>query len=499
MGVFPEDTEICVSDIIRLWVAEGFLKAIEGKSLEEAAEEYFKELIERNLILAENCNSYGKVKVCKIHDLLRDLCLREAKKQRFLCVMRQQNLDTPQDTSTQRRIFVRKSTADDEYPLQILNAVESASLARSLIWEFQEPLPSLSFRLLRVCSAIEKNYCLCNDPCSCEATLEDLFRQASTVCYAYVGCRETGSLETAFQQVNLRYISVKLELKPSSGFPSSLSFLWNLQTLIVDSDADNIIKAPPEIWTMSQLRHVKFLSLGLPDPPMSGQDDVVLENLQTVSDIYDFKFGEEVVKRIPNIKKLKVSYRELGEGSRCCLNNLGRLLKLASFRCALYSEPKHLLHDITFPLSLEKIDLFGTNLLWEDMMAKIGLLPLLQVLKLKRKSIIGPEWETVEGQFCRPTFLLIEGVDLECWTTEYTHFPRLKHLHLRHLPLLEEIASSIGDISTLELLQLEYCRGSAEDSAKRIQEEQEDLCNVDLKVEVVKPEDYVEEDEDEIW
>lgn len=269
---------------------------------------------------------------------------------------------------------------------------------------------------------------------------------------------------------------MRLELKPSSGFPSSLSFLWNLQTLIVDSDADNIIKAPPESWTMSQLRHVKFLSLGLPDPPISGQDDVVLENLQTLSDIYDFKFGEEVVKRIPNIKKLKVSYRELGEGSRCCINNLGRLLKLESFRCSLYSNPNHLLHNITFPLSLEKIFLFGTNLLWEDMTAKIGLLPLLQVLKLKQKSIIGPEWETVEGQFCRLTFLLIEKVDLECWTTENTHFPRLKHLHLRHLPLLEEIPSSIGDISTLQLLRLEYCRGSAEDSAKSIQEEQENLA-----------------------
>ncbi|KAI3463882.1 hypothetical protein Pfo_020545 [Paulownia fortunei] len=37
MGAFPEDYEIRASKLIRLWVAEGFLKPISDKSLEEAA------------------------------------------------------------------------------------------------------------------------------------------------------------------------------------------------------------------------------------------------------------------------------------------------------------------------------------------------------------------------------------------------------------------------------------------------------------------------------
>lgn len=77
MGIF-QDSEIRVSELIKLWVAEGFLKPIDGKSLEVVAEEYLMELIDRNLIIVHELDSNGETKSCKIHDLMRDLCLRES-------------------------------------------------------------------------------------------------------------------------------------------------------------------------------------------------------------------------------------------------------------------------------------------------------------------------------------------------------------------------------------------------------------------------------------
>ncbi|KAK4402463.1 putative late blight resistance proteinR1C-3 [Sesamum angolense] len=50
MGVFPEDDEIFVSQLIKLWIAEGFVKPLLPKSFEEVAEDYLKDLIGRNLI-----------------------------------------------------------------------------------------------------------------------------------------------------------------------------------------------------------------------------------------------------------------------------------------------------------------------------------------------------------------------------------------------------------------------------------------------------------------
>ncbi|XP_022865474.1 putative disease resistance RPP13-like protein 3, partial [Olea europaea var. sylvestris] len=54
MGVFPEDYVIRVSHLIRLWVAEGFLRPNTHKSLEEVAKEYLEELIDRNLIMVRD-------------------------------------------------------------------------------------------------------------------------------------------------------------------------------------------------------------------------------------------------------------------------------------------------------------------------------------------------------------------------------------------------------------------------------------------------------------
>ncbi|KAL8466261.1 hypothetical protein ACS0TY_035393 [Phlomoides rotata] len=96
-----------------------------------------------------------------------------------------------------------------------------------------------------------------------------------------------------------------------------------------------------------------------------------------------------------------------------------------------------------------------------------------------------PDWVTVEGQFCSLKFLLIDFCDnLVRWTTDDTHFPRLEHLRLKRLDKLTEIPLSIGDIPTLQSIELERCSYSAIMSAKRILKEQEELGNEGLRVEI---------------
>ncbi|KAL8458543.1 hypothetical protein ACS0TY_036171 [Phlomoides rotata] len=51
-GLFSEDSDIRVSELVSLWAAEGFLMTSRGKSSEEIADEYLKELISRNLVSA---------------------------------------------------------------------------------------------------------------------------------------------------------------------------------------------------------------------------------------------------------------------------------------------------------------------------------------------------------------------------------------------------------------------------------------------------------------
>ncbi|XP_057757340.1 putative late blight resistance protein homolog R1B-12 [Arachis stenosperma] len=80
LGVFPEDEEIPVRDLILLWISEDFIKPIQtGRRLiepEDIGEKYLKELVDRNLVQVVKRKSDGKgVKTCQIHDLIRELCI----------------------------------------------------------------------------------------------------------------------------------------------------------------------------------------------------------------------------------------------------------------------------------------------------------------------------------------------------------------------------------------------------------------------------------------
>ncbi|GFQ02753.1 putative late blight resistance protein homolog r1b-12 [Phtheirospermum japonicum] len=445
MGVYPEDYVISVPELMRLWVAEGFLKPISGKCLEVVAQEYLNDLLGRNLVLANETGYSGETIKCKVHDLLVDVCVREAQKHNFLCVATQHNFENPQDLNTQRRIVVHEGT-NPEVILACLS--HHGTLVRSLTSNFSYNFPaSFNPRLLRVWNMFDVS-------------------EPYGVCYtSIVNCRYIFRLPPPIYRI------------PRPSLPSICS-LWNLQTLhFMGAEV-----ATSEIWKMSQLRHVFFNVLNLLDPPPSG---FVLGNLQMLSRVKNFKFSEEVVKRIPNIKELRVYYERIVDWSSCCLNNLVQLINLEFlyFTCSFVFEPipSELLN---FPRSLKHLTLSNTNIELGDLGAKIGSLPHLQVLKLYGDAFVGSEWETVEGQFRSLKYLEIcRCFDLKYWRTEsWTHFPCLEHLCLRVLDNLEEIPSEIGE--TLKSIEMDNCRESAIISASEILKEQEDLGNQGLHVKV---------------
>nr|XP_027093542.1 putative late blight resistance protein homolog R1A-10 [Coffea arabica] len=79
LGVFPENLEIQVWKVLQLWIAEGFIPQHETASLERMAEQYFGELVDRNLLIVGKRTLSGKIKTCRIHDTLRDFCKKTAK------------------------------------------------------------------------------------------------------------------------------------------------------------------------------------------------------------------------------------------------------------------------------------------------------------------------------------------------------------------------------------------------------------------------------------
>ncbi|XP_057756610.1 disease resistance protein RPP13-like [Arachis stenosperma] len=77
-GIYPEDYAIPVKRLKQLWIAEGLIQApktgiLDAPELEDIAEEYLNELVDRSLVLVAKRRSDGGVKSCRIHDLLLDL------------------------------------------------------------------------------------------------------------------------------------------------------------------------------------------------------------------------------------------------------------------------------------------------------------------------------------------------------------------------------------------------------------------------------------------
>nr|XP_051180363.1 putative disease resistance protein RGA3 isoform X1 [Lolium perenne]XP_051180364.1 putative disease resistance protein RGA3 isoform X1 [Lolium perenne]XP_051180365.1 putative disease resistance protein RGA3 isoform X1 [Lolium perenne]XP_051180367.1 putative disease resistance protein RGA3 isoform X1 [Lolium perenne] len=71
LALYPEDHYILRDDLIRFWVAEGFIEEQQGQLLEDIAEEYYYELIYRNILQPDPvCVDHSWV---KMHDLLRQL------------------------------------------------------------------------------------------------------------------------------------------------------------------------------------------------------------------------------------------------------------------------------------------------------------------------------------------------------------------------------------------------------------------------------------------
>ncbi|KAI3459067.1 hypothetical protein Pfo_015730 [Paulownia fortunei] len=284
------------------------------------------------------------------------------------------------------------------------------------------------------------------------------------------------SLGPEFEVFHLRYLAFHFVKE----IPAAISNLQNLQTLIIRPMQD-VVRLPLEIWKMPQLRHLVSIFGRLPDPEGA---TFALENLQTFLVATNFVCNERIVKMIPNLKKLGIFYfsRENDQDydHDYHLENLVNLHQLEKLKMWIDPNFEGELNP-AFPMALKKLTLNGWGLPWKDMTI-VGSLPNLQVLKLRDLTCQGDKWETNEGEFPQLNFLLIEKSNLQHWITESSHFPSLKFLVLHRCRRLNEIPDGIGEIPTLELIEVKGGNESLMDSAKRIQEEQQSYGNDALLV-----------------
>ncbi|XP_049370800.1 putative late blight resistance protein homolog R1B-16 [Solanum verrucosum] len=452
VGGFPEDMEIDVSKLIRLWIAEQFVKARNNKRLEVVAEEYLQELIDRSLILTGRQRANGRTKSCKIHDLLRQLCLSEAHTENVM------NGNVLEAIDDQRRVILLSEVAEKhDYRMQ-----HSSGIIRTFI-SMQVDFP------IRMCSIVSQFKLL--------KVLDVL-----PVLYDF-SC-------VIPELVHLRYVAASIEKAVS------LDKLRNLQTIILQSLERKKLEQPVDIWRMSELRHLDIGSPLYICNPVEAENDSIgeqplclLNNLQTLY-LRNSPFIVEIIRRTPNLKKLKIlDSSEHPEwpailDSLILLEELETLfIKLATFDLNKFSGNSLPCKIKKLSPNIKKLILSYTYIPWE-VVNLLSNLPNLEVLK-GYLAFTGTDWRLNEDAvFRKLKCLRIYLVGLERWEACCDNFPMLEQLLLDGLNELEEIPEGIGDIMTLKLITINSCSSGVENSAKRIQEEQESLGNYELQLQI---------------
>ncbi|XP_031102327.1 putative late blight resistance protein homolog R1B-14 [Ipomoea triloba] len=432
LGGFPESTEIHVKKLIKLWIAEGFLKSEMNKSSEEIAEDYLCDLINRKLVQVHKRSLDGKIKSCMLHESLHQFCFQKA-----------YGDDEENISKGECNYFLggRRwvSIQDSFWPITPNHLINSSFKIRSLLY-FGENL------YLAKCWLIFSHLKLLR--------VLDL----SLLKYWH------GMPSEIVDLVHLRYLAL-------TTIGSLCDFQWfklqRLQTLILSSWAKECqLQLPCNVLDLPWLRHVRYdkgCSSHLPN--------MVQKNLQTLS---WFKVTGEDSRttnftKVPNLKELGI-YLE-GEVLSNALDSLAQLCRLEKLKIKMGRVERFNLPN-SFPSNLKQLTLNNTYLSWEDMDI-IGKLPNLDLLKLKDFAFRGPEWTPKDGEFLQLRIFLIERSDLEHWNANANHFPELERLILRYCSDLEKLPNDFKEIRTLRLIELGNCCSYLVTSAKEIQRQAE--------------------------
>ncbi|XP_027075859.1 putative late blight resistance protein homolog R1A-3 [Coffea arabica] len=449
-GAYKEDENVPVRWLLWLWISEGFVRKIEGKSLEDAADDYLKDLVDRSLVMVSEQRTMGGAKTCQLHDLVHEFCVKKAKEENFLHVLHGRN---------DRFILTGPSN-----PLRVCDQNAGNLMIRELMLEFP------NVRSLLLFNKDDLGF-----------WLPELLRVLDLGELEFVAYFPMEVLLLA----HLRYLA--LRVSEVNFIPAAIANLSRLQTFLLRGNTSDCL-LPKTIWNIKTLRHLWTTN------PVVGFIFPV-ENLEVSSglnrlDSLSLAIGpssqslQKILTKLPNIRRLRCTVaasRQKHTGAEIPLFDC--LRQLESLALHLFDVNIFNSYGFKLPLNLKKLTLTYEHL-WSEI-STIGKLPNLEVLKLLScyYSSPGEEWEMKEEEFPKLRVLKLRGfLNFRKWTASSDNFPRLEKLVVQWCPKLEEVPSCLGECPTLEMIEVKRCRESVASSVKQIQQEQRDMGNEALKI-----------------
>ncbi|KAL4185857.1 hypothetical protein AMTRI_Chr10g7910 [Amborella trichopoda] len=246
-SLFPEDYLIQRKRLINLWIAEGFVESRPGKVIEDVADKYLEELLDRSMLLVGEVGNDGDVYSCQVHDLLREFSIPIAKEEISGESYGGKRNFEPSETT--RRLFTVAGNVTQILKNRHMSRVCSLLVFPDNNWNvsFGEPLIH-NFKRLRVLYA------------------DGIYKQDVPI--------------TLRDAVHLRYAGIHKGYIFQQ-FPNTIQNLVNLQTLDMWRREPMQLMLPETISNLQDLRHIntRFSGEIILVKPKSIRN---LENLQTL-------------------------------------------------------------------------------------------------------------------------------------------------------------------------------------------------------------------------
>ncbi|RWR73943.1 disease resistance protein RPM1-like protein [Cinnamomum micranthum f. kanehirae] len=427
-GLFPEDYEIQEGRLIRLWVAEGFIKEREGHTLEEVAEDYIKELQCRSMLQIIE-RKFGPYKWVRMHDVLRELAISIGHEQNFCSTH-----DKKEEIWTNKARYLSMQNS-------IVNIQSSSTCHHRSLMLFQIEISSLS-----LCS-ISSKYKLLRVLDLSNSSIE----------------RVPDELVELF---NLRYLD--LSKTNVEELPKSIGRLQNLQSLDI---RDTKIKILPK--GIEKLKKLRYMSI-----PAGAQAPNGIFNLNCLQTLYFIGINDDTVRKLGNLTQMKYLgiqnvKRNHGKEIFASIQKMKALYHLSIEvnseeeildLDAVSSPPTHLKY-LWLEGRLERLSpwigslqnlthlALQRSLLKEDPLSSLEALPNLMSLRLIR-GYVGEELCFRHGCFLKLEGLAISQIKVNLIKIENGSMPCIKILILDQCPELKRIPEGVQYLTSLRDLHL---------------------------------------------
>ncbi|KAL9263279.1 putative disease resistance protein RGA4 [Drosera capensis] len=435
-SVFPKDYYFKKEELVRLWIAQGFVfPSSLGQSLEDAGHDYFMRLLERCFFQDVDRDRLGNILSCKMHDLIHDLAQRVAGEETTCIESGSRN----PDQGVHHLCFCPSSASNES-----MSSLSSLRSLRTLLFGGDQGYETVVVS---------------------DSFFDGLFSSLKRLRVLEIRWIEIQTVPSSVcKLLHLRYLS--LDYLPIKSLPASVQEIPNLQTLSV-TRCNNLTEVPAGVEKLTSLRlldlrgnyslvniaadiskltNLRHLDLSLcPKLTHVAADISTLTNL-TFLDLRGFGSLDHMPSGVENLTKLRRLWGFLAGSigsSLAAINHLTALEGLLIyFREEAYSDQ---LETVRWDaLNRLRVLYFGKVYGMSTLPVGLWHLTTLRVLRVLCPDLIElPEW--IHCLLSLEILKLFECPKLKCLPEENPLLPRLKELWIIGCPLVKERCKPDGE------------------------------------------------------